>query len=600
MILTEKLSRLISLLPDKPGVYQMKDAGGKIIYIGKAKNLKKRVSQYFLRPQIGKVKAMVEHVDSFDIIVLRTDKEAFILEMNLIQTHHPRYNIMLMDDSHYPYIALKRHGDPYLKIARSDKDKHYFYFGPFPNSGYCYKTIDLLNKIYPTRKCRNIPNKPCLYYSMGQCLAPCLHKVEQQTLDGLYSSIKSFLSGDSEEVEGELKRKMEEASAKLDFERAGEIKKTLDSLHYVKSKQAVETTGDKTSRDVFAYAERDGYRSLAILTYRNGMLLGKACHVVPIFLEGPEQVADLLEQYYSSHPLPKEIVAGIPGLKKRLEGEIEGAKVILPKEGRLLDALNIAELNARQGLDAHFSSARLEEDKEALLEELQNLLGLKETPIRIELFDNSHLQGSSPVGAMVCFLNGSPCKKMYRKFHLFEEDAGDDYHSMKEVVFRRYSRLAKENLPLPDLILADGGLPQVHATLEGLLASGVSIPVYGLYKNSKHQTEGLIDSKGKTYPLNPKSPLFFLLMRMQDEVHRFAISFHHQQRSKSMTSSLLDSIPGIGGKRKEILQSHYPSIDALLSSSVDELSQILPRKSAEALYRKLHGDPGLSLEREPH
>jgi len=330
------------------------------------------------------------------------------------------------------------------------------------------------------------------------------------------------------------------------------------------------------------------------------MLLGKACHVVPIFLEGPEQVADLLEQYYSSHPLPKEIVAGIPGLKERLEGEIEGAKVVLPKEGRLLDALNIAELNARQGLDAHFSSARLEEDKEALLEELQNLLGLKETPIRIELFDNSHLQGSSPVGAMVCFLNGSPCKKMYRKFHLFEEDAGDDYHSMKEVVFRRYSRLAKENLPLPDLILADGGLPQVHATLEGLLASGVSIPVYGLYKNSKHQTEGLIDSKGKTYPLNPKSPLFFLLMRMQDEVHRFAISFHHQQRSKSMTSSLLDSIPGIGGKRKEILQSHYPSIDALLSSSVDELSQILPRKSAEALYRKLHGDPGLSLEREPH
>ena len=588
--LSEKLTRLIALLPDKPGVYQMKDEEGKIIYIGKAKNLKKRVSQYFLRPQSGKVKAMVDRVDSFDIIVLRTDREAFILESNLIQAHHPRYNIMLMDDSHYPYIALKKKGDPHLKIARNDKDKAYFHFGPFPNSGYCYSTIDLLNRIYPTRKCRNIPSKPCLYYSMGQCLAPCINKIPEEELNGLYSSIKSFLLGDGKEEEEKLREKMEEASSNLEFEKASDYKKTLDSLRYVKSKQAVEMTGDKTPRDVFAYAERDGYRSLAILTYRNGMLLGKSVHVVPSFLEATTQISDLIEQYYLSHSLPKEILVGLGETKERIESEFDGAKVLLPKEGRLLDALNLAELNARQGLDAHFYSARLEEDKLVLLEQLQSLLRLKETPLRIELFDNSHLQGSSPVGAMVCYLNGAPCKKMYRKFHLKEENAGDDYHSMVEVVSRRYGRLKQEGGELPDLILTDGGLPQVHASLEGLLAAGVDIPVFGLYKNGKHQTEGLIDKEGKTYPIDQKSPLFFLLMRMQDEVHRFAISFHKQQRSKGMMTSMFDGVAGIGPKRVELLQSHYPSIDALLSASKEELSQILPKESAEALFAKLHQD----------
>ena len=256
--LTERLTRLIALLPDKPGVYQMKDEHGKIIYIGKAKNLKKRVSQYFLRPQIGKVKAMVDHVAYFDIIVVSSDKEAFILEMNMIQTHHPRYNIMLMDDSHYPYIALKKHGDPYLRIARSSKDSHYFYFGPFPNSGYCYKVIELLNKLYPLRKCKNLPKKSCLYAQMGQCLAPCVNKIEESKLEEMYEAIKAFFNNDSTVTERELKAKMEEASERLDFERAQEYKEALDSLKYVKDKQSVELTLDKVSRDVVAYAEREG------------------------------------------------------------------------------------------------------------------------------------------------------------------------------------------------------------------------------------------------------------------------------------------------------------------------------------------------------
>lgn len=587
-MLTPKLSRLISLLPDSPGVYQMKDAEDKIIYIGKAKNLKKRVSQYFLRPQSGKVAAMVSHVDHFDFIVVNSDKEAFILEMNLIQTHYPRYNIMLMDDSHYPYIALKKHNDPLLKISRTAKDGRYFYFGPFPNSSSCYQTIDLLNKIYPTRKCRNIPNKPCLYYSMGQCLAPCVRAIDPKITDELYTSIKRFLGGDISSVKAELKKKMNEASDRLDFENAQEYKKILDSLEYTTAKQTVEVVTDSISRDVISFAERDGYLGLAILTYRQGRLLGKNCHVLSIFGQREEQIVDLVMQYYQNHELPKEIVARVEGLKEDVEAVYEGCKVIVPKEGRLLEMVHLAELNARQALDAHFMTARLEDDNLELLENLGKLLGIP-TPYRIELFDNSHLQGSNAVGAMVCFINGESAKGMYRKFHLADENAGDDYHSMVEVITRRYSRLKNEGSSLPDLILVDGGFPQVHAAEEGLNQAGTpQIPLFGLFKNDKHQTSGLMDRSGNVYPMDSKSPLFFLLMRMQDEVHRYAIAFHKNVRSKKAKESIFDGIPGIGIKRKEVLEKHYPSREALLNASIEELSQILPEKTAQILYTRLH------------
>jgi excinuclease ABC subunit C len=585
--MTELLKRLISLLPDKPGVYLMKDASDKIIYIGKAKNLKKRVSQYFLRPQSGKVQAMVSHVDHFDTIIVSSDKEAFILEMNLIQTHYPRYNIMLMDDSHYPYIALKRKDDPYLKIARNTEDSRYFYFGPFPSSGSAYETLNLLNKIYPTRKCRTIPKKACLYYSMGQCLAPCINKIEPAVYEKLYADIKKFLNGETDEAVAAIKTKMLEASDRLDFEEAAEYKKTLDAIANVTSKQRVEIVGDDTPRDVFAYAEREGYRSLAILTYRRGLLLGKNLHVVPSFGEAEEQIVDLIEQYYASHDQPKEVVARLPSLKEELAPLYEGLTVTFPHEGRLVDLVNLAELNARQGLDAHFLSARLEDDNLALLEELGKLLEI-ETPYRIELFDNSHLQGSSPVGAMVCYINGEPAKKMYRKFHLDEADAGDDYHSMKEITYRRYLRLKEENQSFPDLILVDGGLTQIHATQEALDAVGVTIHLAGLFKNDRHETEGLIDGNGKVYPINNKSPLFFLLMRMQDEVHRFAITFHRDQRAKAMHHEIFDEVEGLGEKRKEVLRKHYPTLESLLAASLLELRQVIPEKAAVALYAKLH------------
>ena len=531
---------------------------------------------------------MVSHVDHFDFIVVNSDKEAFILEMNLIQTHYPRYNIMLMDDSHYPYIALKKHNDPLLKISRAAKDGRYFYFGPFPNSSSCYQTIDLLNKIYPTRKCRNIPNKPCLYYSMGQCLAPCVHPVDPKITDELYASIKRFLGGDTSSVKAELKKKMNEASDRLDFENAQEYKKILDSLEYTTAKQTVEVVTDTISRDVISFAERDGYLGLAILTYRQGRLLGKNCHVLSVFGQREEQIVDLVMQYYQNHELPKEIVARVEGLKEGFEAVYEGCKVIVPKEGRLLEMVHLAELNARQALDAHFMTARLEDDNLELLENLGKMLHIP-TPYRIELFDNSHLQGSNAVGAMVCFINGESAKGMYRKFHLSDENAGDDYHSMVEVITRRYSRLKNEGSSLPDLILVDGGLPQVHAAEEGLKQAGTpQIPLFGLFKNDKHQTSGLMDRNGNVYPMDSKSALFFLLMRMQDEVHRYAITFHKNVRSKKATESIFDGIPGIGIKRKEVLEKHYPSREALLNASIVELSQILPEKTAQNLYTRLH------------
>lgn len=582
------LKEQINLLKNKPGVYLMKDKDDKIIYIGKAKNLKNRVSQYFLRPQSGKVAAMVSHVDHFETILVSSEKEALILECNLIQTHYPRYNIMLMDDSHYPYIALKKKDDPYLKIARSSKDKSYYYFGPFPTSSYAYSLIDLLNKIYPTRKCRNIPSSPCLYYHLGQCLGPCINKISLEENNELKDKIISFLKGDTSSIKKELEEKIEIASSKLDFELAADYKKSIDAINYISSRQNVELQGEYKDFDSIAFSSRDGYLCLSFLTYRGGLLLGKKNFVVEEFSSLEESIISLLEQHYLQIEPPRIVVTRLEFLSIVLKEEFD-IKVISPKEGVLSNIISITESNAKNGLDEHFSSSRLEDDKAKLLEDLGNLLKIP-TPYRIELFDNSHLQGSDAVGAMVCFINGNSSKSNYRKYNLSNNVAGDDYHSMVEVINRRYSRLKESNLTYPDLILVDGGLPQVHAVLEGLDKVGIVIPTFGLYKNDSHQTEGLIDRDGNIYPLDKKSSLFFMLMRMQDEVHRFAISTFRNKHNKRQLSSIFDGIEGLGDKRKEKISASFQTKEALLNASIEELSQLLPVEVARRLYEKLHQD----------
>lgn len=582
--MTDKVKNAIPLIPHRPGCYLMKDKDDKVIYVGKAKNLYNRVSQYFLRPQEGKVHAMVMHVDHFETIITKTDKEAFLLELNLVHTYYPRYNILLKDGKTYPYIALKKKNDPYLKIARNEKDKNYYYFGPFSTSGYAYRVIDLLNKIFPTRKCRNIPSSPCLYYHMGMCLGPCINKIDEEKNDELFNNIKSFLEGRNDTIVKDLKEKMLEASENQEYEKAQDIKVTLDAIDHILEKQGIDNK-DHVSRDVFGFTSRDGYLSLAILTYRRGVLLGKESFIVEQFGDLVEQISTLIFQYYETHSKPNEILINSQQIADIIS-EILEIRVNFVSKGNLVELVEMASLNARQSLDSHFMSARLSDDNNLLLEDFGNRLNIP-TPYRIELFDNSHIQGDSPVGAMVVFINGEPLKKMYRKYNIEGQEKRDDYASMKEVMRRRYSRLKENNESMPDLILTDGGLGQVHAGQQVMDELELSIPVFGLFKNDKHQTKGLIDKDGKVISLDDNKGLFFLLVRMQDEVHRFAISFHHQKRSKKFTSSILDDIEGLGTKRKQIILEHYLDIDELRKATVEELSQYVPKEVAIRIVEKV-------------
>ncbi len=580
----ERIKSCIANLKHLPGVYLMHDKEDKIIYIGKAKDLFKRVSQYFLRPQVGKVAKMAFEAEYFETIITNNEKEALILEMNLIQTHYPKFNILLKDGSHYPYICLKKTGYPYLQIKRNTKDKGYDYFGPFPRSTSAYETIDLLNKVFPLRKCKNIPSTACLYYHLGQCLAPCINDISEEKEDEIREDVKSFMRGNNQKVRQDIEAKMLSASEALDFESAASYKSILDSIDHINTPQLMENN-DKKDRDIFAFSVREGYLSLAVLLFRKGTLLDKKTYIVEEFDNNEEQVADLILQFYQNVPLPQEIIINNEIVVDLLFDLID-SNVYSVSKGKLHDLVLTAKENANNALDEYFLSARLDSDKLALLEELGNIINIK-TPLRIELFDNSHLQGSSPVGAVVVFINGEPAKKFYRKYKIEHEEARDDLKSMEEVTYRRYSRLKEENKEMPDLILVDGGLNQIHAAQNALDKAGVSINLFGLVKNNKHQTAGLMDKDGNIYDIENKN-IFFMLTRMQDEVHRFAITFHQSLRNKSMKTSILDGIKGLGDKRKELINRAYPDINLLKEATVEELSQLLPKEIATELYNKLH------------
>lgn len=581
----ERIKQLISNLKDAPGVYLMHDKDDKIIYIGKAKNLTKRVSQYFTRPQEGKVMKMVQEAEWFETIITSNEKEALILEMNLIQTHYPKFNILLKDDKHYPYIAIKKGNDPTLTIKRNNKDKKFTYFGPFPNSGAAYEMVDLLNKLFPLRKCRTIPTTPCLYYHLGQCLAPCIHKdISQETYDNIVLEISDFLNGKNKKKYDEVKAKMIRASDEENYELAGSYKKILDSIDHINTKQTVELK-DKIDRDIFAFSQRENYFVMSVLMFRNGLLLGKDAFVVELFGEPLDLFENLISQFYEKHPLPREVIINSEEVVNNLS-QLYETNFISASRGKYLDLVEKAKLNANNALDEYFISARLDDDKITLLEGFGATLGIK-TPYHIDLFDNSHTQGSFPVGAMVSFINGEPCKKLYRKFKIEHVEARDDLKSMEEVVNRHYKRVKENNLKLPDLILTDGGITQVKAAKSIIDKLELPIPVFGLFKSDKHQTKGVVDANGNEYLIENKN-LFFMLTRMQDEVHRFTITYHQSKRNKGMSKSILDDVKGLGAKRKEIISHAYPDINVLKQTSINELAQLIPEDVARALYEKLH------------
>ena len=585
-MMNDILKKQIELLPDQPGCYLMHNIDDEIIYIGKAKNLKKRVSQYFLRPHSGKTAAMVSHVDHFETIITKSEKEALILEMNLIQKNHPRYNILLMDDKHYPYIAIHKNiENPYVSLSRNVKDKKCVYFGPYPNSSAAFEVIDLINKLFPLRKCRNVPKSPCLYYHIGQCLAPCVQKVEREKNDEIVNNITDFLKGKNQDLVKDLKEKIRKHSELLEFERAQEYKKMLDAINHITEKQTVEFK-DKINRDFFSFHTRENYIAIALFSYRQGILLSKRSFCYELIGEINEFVSEIIYQYYSINSIPSEIIVSNDEIRDNLMEYFENANVFSPTKGKLHDVLDTCEINAKEALDEHFLTAKLDDDVLNLLDKLGEILHIK-TPSRIELFDNSHLQGTNAIGAMVVFINGIPYKKLYRKFNIQGVNKKDDLSSMRETLTRRYKRVQEENGEMPDLIIVDGGKGQIEVALEVKKELNLPFAIAGLVKTSKHRTSALMDEQFNEYYLDDEKKLFLLLTRMQDEVHRYAITTHIKKRNKSMFNSIFDDIDGIGDKRKEQLIKAYPSISELKNAKIEELEQIIPKESAKLLYEKI-------------
>lgn len=585
-MMNDILKKQIELLPDQPGCYLMHNADDEIIYIGKAKNLKKRVSQYFLRVHSGKTAAMVSHVDHFETIITKSEKEALILEMNLIQKNHPRYNILLMDDKHYPYIAIHKNVEnPYVSLSRNVKDKKCLYFGPYPNSSAAFEVIDLINKLFPLRKCHNVPKSPCLYYHIGQCLAPCVKPVSKEKYEEIVDNIADFLKGKNQDLVKDLKEKIRRHSENLEFERAQEYKKMLDSINHITEKQNVEFK-DKINRDFFSFHTRENYIAIALFSYREGILLSKRSFCYELIGEINEFVSEIIYQYYSINAIPNEVIVSNEEIKDNLMNYFENANVFAPTKGKLHDVLDICEINAKEALDEHFLTAKLDDDVLNLLDKLGNILHIK-TPTRIELFDNSHLQGTNAIGAMVVFINGIPYKKLYRKFNIQGVNKKDDLSSMRETLTRRYKRVKEENGQMPDLIIVDGGKGQIETALEVKKALNLPFSIAGLVKTSKHRTSALMDENFNEYYLDNEKKLFLLLTRMQDEVHRYAITTHIKKRNKSVFNSVFDDVDGIGEKRKEQLIKAFPSISELKNAKIEELEQIIPKESAKLLYEKV-------------
>lgn len=583
--MNEILKKQIELLPDQPGCYLMHNKDDEIIYIGKAKNLKKRVSQYFLRPQSGKTAAMVFHVDHFEIIITKSEKEALILEMNLIQKNHPRYNIMLMDDKHYPYIAIHKNVEhPFVSLVRSTKDKKCEYYGPFPNSSAAYETIDTINTLFPLRKCSSLPKSPCLYYHMNMCLAPCINKVSKEEYSKILDQIRDLLKGKNGEILKDIKSKIQNASSKLDFESAKKYKEIYDSIMHINEKQNVEFK-DKINRDFFAFHTRSNYISIALFSYREGLLLSKRTFTYEIIGEINEFVSEIIYQYYLLNPMPKEVYVSSQEIKNNLDAYFD-SNIFAPSLGAMHEVLLTVELNAKEALDEHFLTAKLDDNLLELLEKLGEILNIN-TPTYIELFDNSHLSGTNAIGAMVAFINGQPVKSMYRKFNIQGVNKKDDLESMYETLTRRYSRLKEENQKMPDLIIVDGGKTQIEVANKVIKELEINIPIAGLVKSDKHRTEALVDSELNEHPIEDKK-IFFLLTRMQDEVHRYAITTHIKKRNKSVFNSIFDDIPGLGEKRKEKLIKTFPSIVELKNATFEEIKQIIPEESALILFKKLN------------
>lgn len=569
-----------------PGCYLMKNTDGKVIYVGKARKLKNRVSSYFTGAHNYKTTKLVDHIWDFDYIVTGSEKEALLLEINLIKDYTPEYNIMFMDNTYYPYIELTDETHPRLKIVRKTKNKKNKYFGPYPDATAARNTFKLLNKLYPLRKCNHVPDKPCLYYSLHQCLGPCINEVDKSQYDEIRKELISFIHGNTKSKIDELTEKMMTASENLQFELAKEYRDLIRSIEYVTAKQNVQF-GDYKDRDILGYFIDKGYISIQLFFMREGKLLYHDFNLEPVGEDFEEDLIRFLVTYYQTHPEPYELL--IPqDVDLELLTEILSCHVLQPQRGDKKSLVEMANKNAKEALEKKFLLKEKTDEKTILpIIELGQKLGI-DTPHTIELYDNSNIQGAYAVAGMVVYKDGVPSKKDYRKYKIKTVEGPDDYASMKEVIYRRYYRLLMEQKEMADLIIVDGGLGQIKVAKEVIDSLNLSVHICGLSKDDKHSTAMLLDEDGNQVPIDTKSPLFFLLTRMQDEVHRYAISFHRQVRSKSLFSSILDEVEGIGEARKKKLLNNFKSVKKMKEASLEELEAVIPKNTAAKLYEVLH------------
>lgn len=581
----------LTLLPDSPGCYLHKNQYGKIIYVGKAKNLRNRVRSYFRGSHDTKTTALVSEIADFEYIVTESNIEALLLEINLIQENKPRYNIMLKDDKSYPFIKISNERHPRLMITRQVRKDGGQYFGPYPDVGAANQTLKLLERLYPFRKCKLPENKYCLYYHLGQCLAHGDQMPSREDYAQMATEVSQFLTGHDDKIVRQLQEKMQTAASSLEFEKAAEYRDLLQSISTLRTKQRV-MAKDLQDRDVFGYYVEKGWMCVQVFFVRQGKLIERNVNLFPYYNEAEEDFLTYLGQFYRNqqHLIPKEVL--IPqDIDQEAVKSLVDAKIVKPQRGEKKQLLQLATKNARVSLQQkfHLLEKNLEKTQGAI-ENIGNLLGIP-TPIRIEAFDNSNIMGTSPVSAMVVFENGVPNKKEYRKYKIKTVVGPDDYASMKEVLYRRYHRVQKEGLTPPDLIIIDGGQGQVKVAKEVIEQElGMNIPIAGLQKNDKHQTHDLLFGNPlQVIPLSRNSQEFFLLQRIQDEVHRFAITFHRQVRSKNSFSSKLDGIEGLGPKRKQALLKHFKSLTKIQEASLQEIAEAgIPYKVAQTVKEKLN------------
>lgn len=649
--LQEAIKHKLLLLPDQPGCYLMKNHEGSIIYVGKAKVLKNRVRSYFSGSHDAKTQRLVSEICDFEFIVTNNNMEALILECNLIKKHLPRYNVLLKDDKSFPYIKITSEEHPRLEVTRKvfkDKGK---YFGPYPNAFAAQQTKKLLDRLYPLRKCRTLPDRVCLYYHLGQCVAPCEFEVEPASYEQMVQQISRFLNGGQEQIKQELTRKMQAAAEELNFERAKEFRDQIVHIDSVMEKQKI-TTNDAVDRDVFGYAVDKGWMCVQILYMRQGKMIERHASIFPYYGDEYDDFTSYITQYYSENPaLPKQIFlpdrldkepgeeSGMEAIpygttKSKLDLAIAGSnaadwaalesdaagldaagdekldikealeswfkvKVVIPQRGLKKQMVDMACDNSRVALNEKFRL--IEKDEERTIKAVENLGQWLGTDMirRIEAFDNSNIQGTAPVSAMVVFTDGKPDRKEYRKYKIKTVQRPDDYETMREVVRRRYERVLKENLPLPDLIVIDGGKGQISAATDVLENElGLFIPVCGLVKDVKHKTAQLmIGNPPEVVPILRDSQEFYLLQRIQEEVHRFAVTFHRDIRAKSMVASRLDAIAGIGENRRKKLLKHFGSLPKIREAEIEDFKPLgIGAKLARQIIAALQGD---DQEQEP-